>query len=128
MLRCTLPVSLRLLCLFVAGQVWCFGDVGSIFISGHDPDFWAQTDIGAAHGAANFLQVGMDFADNGRAGKFLLVGGSPGCLTNACAAAGHLNPVVTLNEMGFATGTAFDIAASASDIAAADLSSYSFIM
>ncbi|HXI40930.1 MAG TPA: hypothetical protein VNH18_36355 [Bryobacteraceae bacterium] len=127
-MRFALPVFVRILCLLLLFYVSCFADpVGSIFVTGHDPDFHGQDSIGLPHGAAHLLQVGMDFVRNGRSGKFLLVGGLPGCLTDACAPAGHFNPVQTLNELGLVTGTDFDIA-TAVDIPAAALDSYAFVM
>ena len=126
--RLALPILTRALCLLPLVHLSCFADpVGSIFVTGHDPDFWGQSSSSALHGPAHLLQVGMDFVRNGRSGKFLLMGGLPGCLTNSCAPAGHLNPVETLNLLGLVTGTDFDIA-TAADIPTVDLSSYAFLM
>src|SRR5438477_10223419 len=42
---------------------------GSIFLTGHDPDFHAQ----AQSGSANLLKRGMEFARNGNPARFLFV-------------------------------------------------------
>jgi hypothetical protein len=127
--RSTVPIIVRSLSFLLLIHAYCLADtVGSIFVTGHDPDFHGQDSIGLAHGAANLFQAGMNYVRNGRSGKFLVIGGLPGCLTNDCAPAGHLNPVVTLNEMGFTMGTDFDIAPTSADISAADLSAYAFVV
>lgn len=78
-MRSTLPVVVRSLSFLLLIHVSCFADiVGSIFVTGHDPDFHGQDSIGLSHGAANLFQVGMNYVRNGRSGKFLLIGGSPG--------------------------------------------------
>ena len=117
----TLPSVVRSLCLLLLIHVSCLADtVGSIFVTGHDPD--------VQFGAGHLLQAGMTYVRNGRSGKFLVVGGLPGCFTNACAPPPHLNPVVTLTSMGLNLGTDFDIASTVADISAADLSAYAFVL
>src|SRR5439155_12021507 len=79
--RLTVPIAVRSLCLLLLMLLihgYCFADtMGSIFVTGHDPDFHGQTSIGFPHGAANLFQVGMDYVRNGRSGKFLVMGVLP---------------------------------------------------
>jgi hypothetical protein len=113
-----------------------FAEVGgSIFLTGHDSDFHSQLDDGARH----LLQVGLDFARNGRPGKFLLVMAKgpidpvrfptlPACdeINNACAPLGHLNPKLTLAQIGLHEGIDYD-QADAWDLPVIDFEGYSFV-
>ena len=54
MVHVTLPSFVRSLCLLLLMHVSCFADiVGSIFVTGHDPDSHGQDGIGRSHGAAS---------------------------------------------------------------------------
>src|SRR5690349_22299083 len=80
--RSTVPIIVRSLSFLLLIHAYCLADtVGSIFVTGHVPDFHGQSSIGAA----NLFKAGMTYVRYDRLGKFLVIGGLTGCLTNDCA-------------------------------------------
>ena len=82
---------------------------GNVFLTGHDPDFHAAGDAGAA----NLLTTGLQFVTGGttftNTEKFLFVTARPADIGGVPA--GHLDPVVAgLNAIGLTEGVEFDVA------------------
>lgn len=94
---------------------------GAVFLTGHDPDFHAQSSVGAQ----NLLRTGLSFVtggtfDDGAASKFLWVESripTPG---------GHLIGENGLNALGLTLGTNYD-RVNAAELATVNFSNYTAI-
>ena len=79
-------------------------NAGPIFLTGHDPDFHAQSGAGAG---GTLLSVGLQFATGGQAfsgtHKFLWVESNPSTVPG-----GHLRGIDGLTSIGLVSGTNFD--------------------
>ncbi len=97
---------------------------GSVFVSGHDSDFHAQS--GNTLGAQNIIDRGLDFVRNGSTAPILFVESS-----NANAALGdHLDSELGLQASGYTAGVTAGnhyVKVDASGFATANLASYSAI-
>lgn len=111
-----------LVALFVFLSFTSIASAGKVFLTGHDPDFHAQDNAGAA----NLLRTGLDFVTNGTfddtSNRFLWVesrSGTPG---------GHrVGELALTGALGLTLGTHYD-RANASEFAGLDLSFYSAIV
>ncbi len=94
---------------------------GPIFLTGHDPDFHAQS----SPGAKNLLREGLNFVtggtfDDGAATKFLWVE------SRISPPAGHLIGEAGLNSIGLILGTNYD-RVNAAELATVNFSNYTAI-
>ncbi len=92
---------------------------GSVFISGHDPDFHAALG-GNAAGAQHIIQQSLAFARNGASAKFLVIQSN----TDNVALGDHTDSLGGLAASGFTNGVDFDVI-NATNFATTDLSLYS---
>ena len=115
-IRRTLAPALAGLSLMVSLPAWS----GPIFLTGHDPDFHAQSSVGAQ----NLLRAGLGFATGGAyansARKFLWVE------SFLAPTAGHLRGEDGLNAIGLTLGVEYDWV-NASGLATVDFSQYEAI-
>lgn len=100
-----------------SGNVWA----GAVFLTGHDPDFHAQSSVGAQ----NLLRSGLNFVtagtfDDGPATKFLWVE------SRIPTPAGHLIGENGLNALGLTLGTNYD-RVDAAGLATVNFSNYTAI-
>lgn len=103
---CLTRISAYLLLVFTAGNSWA----GSIFLTGHDPDFHASLG-GNTAGARNINNAAIDFVTDaafnsftaGGINKFLYV------QSNIAAPGGHTNGVNGIIASGYAAGTDFEL-------------------
>ena len=95
---------------------------GPVFLTGHDPDFHAQSSAGAVV----LLKEALNFATNGTyAGgteKFLYV------QADISPPSGHLDGVTTLEDIGLVEGTNFDVVDATGLAALPNFNSYSAIV
>jgi hypothetical protein len=94
---------------------------GPIFLTGHDPDFHAQSSVGAQ----NLLRQGLNFVtggtfDNGAASKFLWVE------SRISPPGGHLVGELGLNAIGLTLGVNYD-RVNAAELATVNFSNYTAI-
>lgn len=106
--------------IFAFSSIATLGHAGPIFLTGHDPDFHAQSGAGA-----DLLTVGIQYAASGNAfdttKKFLWVESNPGSVPG-----GHLRGVNGLISIGLTAGVHFD-AVDAAGLAGVNFSDYEAI-
>jgi hypothetical protein len=119
----------RALCLgtcFALATGLSFADtLGSVFVSGHDPDFHAQA--GNTVGAQHIIQDALTFARNGNAAPILLIETNPAANE---ALGDHLDSEQGLINSGYSAGNTAGnhyVKVNATDFAAEDLSQFSAI-
>lgn len=74
-------------------------DAGSVFVSGHDPDFHAIS--GNTTGAQHIIQRSLDCARNGNSAAILFLQGN----TDNISLGDHLNSETGLNNSGYSAGS-----------------------
>jgi hypothetical protein len=103
----------------------CFADpLGSVFVSGHDPDFHAIA--GNTLGAQNIINRALDFARNGNTAPILLIQSN----TTNLALGDHLNSETGLQNSGYTAGATTGqhyVKVDATNFATTNLSLYSAI-
>ena len=117
----------QLIAAFVSVFVWSAAPstvhAGSIFLTGHDPDFHSQPGLGAGgtllSKALSFV-TGGTFNDGLAATKFLWVE------SNIAAPGGHVKGYNSLDDVGATLGTDYDIV-DAAGFATANLANYNAI-
>lgn len=97
---------------------------GSVFVSGHDSDFHAQS--GNTTGAQNIIKAGLSYARNGNTAPILFIQSN----TLNLLLGDHLNSEVGLQASGYSAGNLmgnYYVKVNATDFMTTDLSLYSAI-